>query len=289
MKRKRSSRRKLTGISAAVSVAVLVGLSLNAPAYGAKPDSPPGHGSGGQQPTSGHASKSKASHTSSPKGTTHRGQASGHSTGGNAGTSGNVDEPQPRSNADENGTGANHSGPYDSTREGLPSGNGNGTGKATGKPCAGCVGKADNKNPKGQYPNGSDANAGYECDRNHGIGRTNPAHTGCVTTSRGCVDNPDTPLDECGEVSPPRSESECVDDLSTPEDECAQVSPPGGSQGGPPAAPVSGQSSPTSGATSASSGLPQTGASAALIWAAALGLLLVASGAMVLGRVRLDA
>jgi hypothetical protein len=57
--------------------------------------------------------------------------------------------------------------------------NGNGKGKARGKPCAGCVGKADNKNPHGQYPNGSDHNAGYECDRNHGIGRSNPAHTGC--------------------------------------------------------------------------------------------------------------
>jgi hypothetical protein len=77
------------------------------------------------------------------------------------------------------GPGANHSGPYDETCDGSPSGNGNGNGQATGKPCAGCVGKADEKNPKGQYPNGSDHNAGYECDRNHGIGRTNPAHTGC--------------------------------------------------------------------------------------------------------------
>ena len=32
----------------------------------------------------------------------------------------------------------------------------------------------------GQYPNGSDPNAGYECDRNQGVGQTNPAHTGCV-------------------------------------------------------------------------------------------------------------
>ena len=91
--------------------------------------------------------------------------------------------PQPPSNADFSGHGANVHGPYDSTRDGSPSGNGNGGGKATGKPCAGCVGKADNKNPPGQLPNGSDANAGYECDRNHGIGRTNPAHTGCTTTT----------------------------------------------------------------------------------------------------------
>jgi hypothetical protein len=80
------------------------------------------------------------------------------------------------------GHGANHSGPYDNTCDGSPSGNGNGNGKATGKPCAGCVGNADDKNPKGQYPNGSDHNAGSECDRNHGIGRSNPAHTGCRST-----------------------------------------------------------------------------------------------------------
>src|SRR5689334_13841009 len=79
----------------------------------------------------------------------------------------------------DTGHGANQSGPYDNTCDGSPSGNGNGNGQATGKPCAGCVGNADDKNPKGQYPNGSDHNAGYECDRNHGIGRTNPAHTGC--------------------------------------------------------------------------------------------------------------
>jgi len=89
--------------------------------------------------------------------------------------------PQPPSNADLSGNGANTNGAYDSTRDGSPSGNGNGNGEAAGKPCAGCVGKADNKNPKGQLVNGSDSNAGYECDRNHGIARTNPAHTGCKT------------------------------------------------------------------------------------------------------------
>lgn len=91
----------------------------------------------------------------------------------------NNTSPQPASKADFSGHGANHHGSYDSTRDGSPSGNGNGGGKAKGKPCAGCVGKADNKNPKGQYPDGSDHNKGYECDGNHGIGRSNPAHTGC--------------------------------------------------------------------------------------------------------------
>jgi hypothetical protein len=94
----------------------------------------------------------------------------------------------------DTGNGANSGGPYDNTCDGSPSGNGNGNGKATGKPCAGCVGNADDKNPgfnngKGQMPNGSDHNAGYECDRNHGIGRTNPAHTGCTqgtTTPETC-------------------------------------------------------------------------------------------------------
>ena len=80
-----------------------------------------------------------------------------------------------------NGGGANQSpGPYDPNGCGLPSGNGKSTNNNSSKPCAGCVGNADAKNPPGQYPNGSDPNAGYECDRNQGVGQTNPAHTGCV-------------------------------------------------------------------------------------------------------------
>ena len=78
------------------------------------------------------------------------------------------------------GPGANHSGPYDPTCNGSPSQNGKGDGQANGKPCAGCVGNADAKNPQGQYPNGKDPNAGYECDRNQGVGQSNPAHTGCT-------------------------------------------------------------------------------------------------------------
>jgi hypothetical protein len=97
--------------------------------------------------------------------------------------SGDIASPQPLSNADQNNTGANDTSstnPYASTRDGAPSLNGNGGGEQVGQPCAGCVGKADNKNPPGQAPNATDGNAGYECDRNHGIGRSNPAHTGCV-------------------------------------------------------------------------------------------------------------
>lgn len=134
--------------------------------------------------------------------------------GGGASTS----TPQPLSNADQNNVGANDTSSgnqYLSTRDGSPSANGNGGGGGngngnngngngnggsatggsgsagaatsgsgtTGEPCAGCVGKADNKNPPGQYPNGSDANNGYECDGNSGVGQTNPAHTGCATTT----------------------------------------------------------------------------------------------------------
>jgi MYXO-CTERM domain-containing protein len=113
-----------------------------------------------------------------------------------ANATGSTSSPQPISNADANHGGANGQcpgGAYCSTRDGSPSLNGNGTGKATGKPCAGCVGKADNKNPKGQRPDGSDHNAGYECDRNHGVGRSNPAHTGCAaavtpTPPKTCTD-----------------------------------------------------------------------------------------------------
>ncbi|MEA2451950.1 MAG: hypothetical protein QOG04_660 [Actinomycetota bacterium] len=91
--------------------------------------------------------------------------------------------PNKHMGGDDNGHGANQSGAYDSTCDGSPSGNGNGGGSAKGKPCAGCVGNADDKNPPGQAPDGSDHNKGYECDENSGVGRTNPAHSGCKPPS----------------------------------------------------------------------------------------------------------
>jgi hypothetical protein len=214
--------------------------------------------------------------------------ASAHSQ---AGTSGDVTSPQPISNADANTGGANGQcpdGPYCSTRDGSASGNGNGGGNATGEPCAGCVGKADNKNPKGQMPDASDANAGYECDTNHGIARTNPAHTGCVTPSPECVPTPEVPCvtpPECVPtpevpcVTPPEcvptpevpcvSPPECV---PTPEVPC--VSPP---QGGPPAPP---QVSPPR-------VLPETGAPADLLRLGALALASILAGSgLLLGRRR---
>jgi hypothetical protein len=86
----------------------------------------------------------------------------------------------------DTGHGANNDGGYQSTCDGSPSANGaDETGNHTGEPCAGCVGNADDKNPSGQAPDGSDHNRGYECDANHGVGVGNPAHTGCEAGSEG--------------------------------------------------------------------------------------------------------
>ena len=82
----------------------------------------------------------------------------------------------------DTGHGANTSpGPYTNTCEPEHEpGNGSENGNATGQPCAGCVGNADDKQPPGQFPDGSDHNNGYECDGNQGVGKENPAHTGCA-------------------------------------------------------------------------------------------------------------
>src|SRR2546423_1791905 len=174
------------GVLGATSVLCWAGfVAVGSAAYGANQGT---NGNAGGNSESAHAN-GHGNDDSKTVETTTTTDSSGHSTG-TAGTSGDPTQPQPLSNADQNSGGANGQcpgGAYCSTRDGSASGNGNGNGKATGKPCAGCVGKADNKNPKGQRPNGSDHNAGYECDRNHGIGRTNPAHSGCqlveVTTT----------------------------------------------------------------------------------------------------------
>ena len=81
------------------------------------------------------------------------------------------------------GQGANRDGPYEGDpTEILERG---------GKPCDGCVGRADDKNPGGQLGGRGRLqsaalespfkNRGYECDDNPGVGDGNPAHTGCVT------------------------------------------------------------------------------------------------------------
>lgn len=176
-RRSRRSRARL-----AIAVAVLgtaLGLGV-APAF-----ADPGNGNGNPNPA-GH---------SDPPGNGN-GAAASHTTNGTGGTFGSPTSPQPVLHpGNQNGANANP-GPYSSTRNGAPSLNGNGNGAAVGQPCAGCVGKADNKNPPGQFPNGSDPNAGYECDRNNGIGQTNPAHTGCAAS-------PPTPVTPPVPVKPP--------------------------------------------------------------------------------------
>ena len=121
----------------------------------------------------------------------------------------------------DTGHGANNSDGYQSTCDETDfGGNGqeSGPGNQTGKPCAGCVGNADDKNPPGQFPDGSDHNSGYECDGrdrpshnqegngNHGIGDENPAHTGCTpapTPAPVCPDGsamPTSDLDGSGVI-----------------------------------------------------------------------------------------
>lgn len=93
------------------------------------------------------------------------------------------------------GNGANSTGVYDPYNVCLPSENGNHSAKptfqsgptgatgvdpATGKPCAGSVGNADDKNPPGQLPGPQDENNGYECDGNAGVAKGNPAHSFCT-------------------------------------------------------------------------------------------------------------
>jgi hypothetical protein len=129
-------------------------------------------------------------------------------------TWGGSTQAEPLSNADKNAGGANNGGAcgaYCSTRDGSPSLNGSGGGAAGGRPCAGCVGKADNKNPPGQAPDGTDHNNGYECDGNSGVGKTNPAHTGCKPPLK-CVpksgeDSNCQPIVKC--VPKPGQDSNC--------------------------------------------------------------------------------
>src|SRR5947208_4156184 len=162
--RTRGSRRFYARLAIIV---VVLGMAMGLGVASAFAD--PGNGNGNPNPPG----------LSDPPG---NGAASSHATDGNSGTFGTPTSPQPVLDpGNQNGANANP-GPYSSTRDGAPSLNGNGDGLAVGQPCAGCVGKADNKNPPGQFPNGSDPNAGYECDTNSGIGRTNPAHTGCVSS-----------------------------------------------------------------------------------------------------------
>jgi LPXTG-motif cell wall-anchored protein len=217
-----------------------------------------------------HASRppQAADHRSGPSG----GGSSGHGSSGHG--SGDNSMPQPISNADANTGGANGQcpgGPYCSTRDGTASANGNGGGNATGRPCAGCVGKADNKNPHGQMPGPSDKNAGYECDTNHGIARGNPAHTGCTTPQQQCPTAPCVP-------TPPCPTQPCVPTPPCPTEPC--VSPPiaGTLASNAPAA--------VSAPQQAQQVLPNTGAPAGLAVLAASALASILAGAYLLRRAR---
>ena len=76
------------------------------------------------------------------------------------------------------GGGANAGcGPYCPNNVGAETGNGGGNSNTPNG--AGTRGAADGKYPPGQEPGGGDDNNGYECDGNNGVGKTNPAHTGC--------------------------------------------------------------------------------------------------------------
>jgi hypothetical protein len=225
---KRAPARPLAIITALLMLVLSMGVAGNAFA-----DSGNGKGAGqanGQGGGQGNTSAdSQASPVTTSTGTaptsTGNGAAADHSTKGNASTQGDVKASQPSSNADQNSGGANGKcpgGPYCSTRDGSVSLNGNGNGKAVGKPCAGCVGKADNKNPKGQYPNGSDHNKGYECDGNHGIGKTNPAHTGC----KAVTPPPPPPVKPPAVVPPAVTPPAVVPPAVTPPTVVPAVTPP---------------------------------------------------------------
>jgi LPXTG-motif cell wall-anchored protein len=108
--------------------------------------------------------------------------------------SGEATQPQPPSNADFSGHGANVHDDFDSTRDGTLSGHGN----AGNGMVAAIKGRADNKNPPGQSANNHDR--GYECEEpgpNRGVGDGNPAHSGCAGVTPPpkpeCPHRPDCP------------------------------------------------------------------------------------------------
>lgn len=149
------------------------------------------------------------------------------------------------------GKGANVSGSYDATAP-TPSGNGASENNNGRRPVAGSVGKADDKNPPGQRPDGSDSNAGYECDTNQGIGQGNPAHTACETAASTPVKpGPDSMID-------PRlgSSKNPTDNTSVNRRTDSSTNPAGGSS----VNPRTGSSTNPAGGSSIN---PRTGSSAA--------------------------
>jgi len=153
-------------------------------------------------------SSTSSSSSSSGSGPTTSGSSSGEGDGPGV----PVSEDCNGSDNSDTGVGANQGGPYDNTCPAGDSENGKGNGGANGRPCAGCVGNADDKNPPGQLPGPQDNNKGYECENpnkdgnNNGIGRGNgnPAHTGCQPQ---VVVNPPNPPNPPPEPPPPGGEN----------------------------------------------------------------------------------
>ena len=137
------------------------------------------------------------------------GKTNGPGTGDSPGAEEDCGDNTDGSSADFSGNGANRHGPYDSTCDGRISQNGQGDdAPGGGTPCAGCVGKADNKQPPGQVMefNGQKPNdMGYECDGNQGVGahygNGNPAHTG------DCAEN--EPEEDCTGDTNPDNNDDC--------------------------------------------------------------------------------
>ena len=98
----------------------------------------------------------------------------------------------------ENNAGKGSGGEYDSTCDGTVGRQGGG---GNGK-CAGCDGRADNKDPKGQSRN--DRNNGYECDNNGGIAKGNPAHSRCKAPPA-----PEEPGETCPDGRPMPPSGKC--------------------------------------------------------------------------------
>ena len=200
----------------------------------------------------------------------------GQAQGGNASSGGPGQQAQGQGTQRQSSTssqGANQSGPYNPSGVGSPSGNGKSTDNNGNRPCAGCVGKADAKNPPGQLPGGQDSNRGYECDDNQGVGKTNPAHSGCssgstTTTTTSAGGSSSTGSGPAGQPGGP-SDQGAVLGQSQPD------------RSEPPAAdsPAAGEPEPAAGEPARGRELPFTGLG--LVWMALLGLILVGVGRQV--------
>ena len=167
---------------------------------------PDSHGHVGAGTGTDEGSQADPGHMEDRNGTD--GKTNGPGTGDSPGDTEDCGDNTDGSDADFSGNGANKHGPYDSTCDGRISQNGQGDdAPGGGTPCAGCVGKADNKQPPGQVAefNGQKPNdMGYECDGNQGVGahygNGNPAHTG---------DCGSAPIEDCTGDDNPNNNDGC--------------------------------------------------------------------------------